>query len=334
MTYLVGKTSAIYSMKFKSKNLRSIAEMVIGDNDIFPYRSSRYITEFFEDCGLNFVHKGSTRWAWAAERLEELLASSPPGSNILPAEFVNVLRILMNDIKEEGREKALEALNAPLKNEGFEVFLAEEGILHARHIASKTISTQSSPHRPLTKDEIRRRDLLAAYLDKCSEDDLINEILMPLFRQLGFHRVTAAGHKDKALEYGKDVWMRFMLPSQHLIYFGIQAKKGKIDSAGVSRNLNQNVAEIYNQALMMLAHEIFDPETNKKALIDHAFIVSGGEITKQARNLLGQRLDASKRSQILFMDREDILNLFVVNSVPLPSGASPPARDIYDEIPF
>jgi hypothetical protein len=35
---------------------------------------------------------------------------------------------------------------------------------------------------------------------------------------------------------------------------------------------------------MMLAHEIFDPETNKRVLVDHAFIIAGGEITKAARN--------------------------------------------------
>ena len=39
--------------------------------------------------------------------------------------------------------------------------------------------------------------------DTCSEDELIEDILLPLFRQLGFHRITAVGHKDKALEYGK-----------------------------------------------------------------------------------------------------------------------------------
>jgi hypothetical protein len=32
------------------------------------------------------------------------------------------------------------------------------------------------------------------------EDELIEEVLLPRFRQLGFHRVTAAGHRDKALE--------------------------------------------------------------------------------------------------------------------------------------
>lgn len=44
---------------------------------------------------------------------------------------------------------------------------------------------------------------------------------------------------------------------------------------------------------MMLGHEIFDPETNRKVLVDHAFIVAGGEITKQAKNWFGEKPDAS-----------------------------------------
>lgn len=71
---------------------------------------------------------------------------------------------------------------------------------------------------------------------------------------------------------------------------------------------------------MMLGHEIFYPELNRRVLIDHAYIVSGGEITKQARNWLGNNLDATKRSQIIFMDRDDILNLFIVTSLPVPDG--------------
>ncbi|MDR6265295.1 hypothetical protein GGE09_002303 [Roseobacter sp. N2S] len=35
-------------MKFKSRNLRAIANMVIGDSDYFPYRSSFYITQFLK----------------------------------------------------------------------------------------------------------------------------------------------------------------------------------------------------------------------------------------------------------------------------------------------
>jgi hypothetical protein len=51
-----------------------------------------------------------------------------------------------------------------------------------------------------------------------------------------------------------------------------------------------------------------------KVLVDHVFIVAGGEITKAARNWLGGKLDATKRSQVMFMERDDILNLFVVSN--------------------
>jgi hypothetical protein len=233
------------------------------------------------------------------------------------------------------RSKALEVLNKPLSREGFEAFYGEDQQLYIRHIGTKTVSIAANPHRPFTPKEIEKRERLIAYLDKCSEDDLIELVLLPLFRQLGFFRITSSGHKDKALEYGKDIWMRFVLPTQHVLYFGIQTKKGKIDSSGVSKGLNSNIAEIYNQVLMMLGHEIFDPEFNRRVLVDHAFIVAGGEITKQAKNWLGEKLDATKRSQILFMDREDILNLYTVSNLQLPEGAIPKSG-IYshDEIPF
>ena len=129
--------------------------------------------------------------------------------------------------------------------------------------------------------------------------------------------------------------MKFTLPTQHVLYFGIQAKIGKIDASGVTKQGNANVAEIHNQVIMMLGHDIFDPEIGKRVLVDHAFIVSAGEITKAARNWLGNNLDASKRSQLLFMDRDDILNLYVVTNLPLPKGAisaALPSAD--DEPPF
>lgn len=326
-------------MKFRPRNLRAIAEMVIGDVDHFPYRSSSVITEFFEECDLDFVHDGSTRWAWTATRLEELLAEPQPVAHALPKRFMTVLRTLMlkSDAMDgdRGRTNALAALNAPLMREGFEAYYGDDDLLYVRHIASRTLSSAASPHRPLTPAEVKRRDQLAAYLDTCSEDELIEEVLLPMFRQLGFHRITAAGHKDKALEYGKDVWMRFTLPTQHVLYFGIQAKKGKLDAAGVSRDGGRNIAEIHQQVLMMLGHEIFDPEFSRRVLVDHAFIVAGGEITKQARNWLGGKLDATKRSQIMFMDRDDILNLFTVNNIPLPSGALPSEAQLpSDDIPF
>jgi len=234
------------------------------------------------------------------------------------------------------RKGALELLNATLVREGFEAFYAPDKKCYLRHLPTNTVAIASpNPHRPFSSSEIRKREQLNAYLDSASEDKIIKEVLLPLFRQLGFHRVTSAGHKDKSLEYGKDLWMKFTLPTLHVLYFGLQVKKGKLDASGVSTATNANVAEIHNQVTMMLGHEIFDPEIGKRVLVDHAFIIAGGEITKTARNWLGNKLDATKRSQVMFMDRDDILNLSIVTNLPLPGEALPEAHPSKEtEIPF
>ena len=69
--------------------------MVIGDNGKFVYRSSSYITQFFEECDLDFVHDGSTRWAWTVQRLEESPSEPQEAPHTLPPRFVHVLRVLM-----------------------------------------------------------------------------------------------------------------------------------------------------------------------------------------------------------------------------------------------
>lgn len=331
-------------MQFKPRNLRPIAEMVVGnlDHKWFHYRSSSYITRFFKECELDYAHDGSSRVPWTEAVLAELLDDPQTSPHQLPERFATVLRTLMD--KREAREGdndrslALAALNVPLMREGFEGYYGEDGMFYVRHIETRTVSAPVNLYRPLTPPELEKRNLLIAYLDRCSEDELIEEVLLPMFRHFGYQRITSVGHKDKALEYGKDVWMRFKLPTEHTIYFGIQAKKGKLDSAGTTKGSNANVAEIYQQVLMMLGHEVFDSDTNRKALVDHAFIVAGGEITKAARNWLGGVLDKSQRSQILFMDREHILNLYIGHRLNLPAAAAPKKVDPWfieeDEVPF
>lgn len=330
-------------MQFRSRNLRAIAEMVIGDNALFEYRSNSHITRFMEDCDLDNVHRGETRWSWTTDVLTELLQDPQPAPNCLPERFVNVLRVLMDkrDAKDGDptRTAALEALNEPLGREGWEAFYGEDDHLYVRHVATRTVSAKPNPHRPFTPAEIKRRHQLSVFLDRCSEDELIEDILLPMLRQIGFHRITPAGHKDKNLEHGKDVWMRYMLPSQHMLYFGIQAKKGKLDASADSTRRdgpNTNIAVIHAQVLMMLDSVIFDPEFNSERLVDHAFIVAGGEITKSARLWLGKNLGKSQRSRIMFMDRDDILNLFISSNTQLPSLAiePKPTPNWDDELPF
>jgi hypothetical protein len=331
-------------MDFKQRTLMQLADLICGNFDqaksFFRYRSSSLLTEFFQDCDTNYTHDGSTRNYWVAATLKEILAEPHPNAQTPPESFSRVIRTLMDqgDALNEAADRpaALALLAASLTREGFEPFYADDKQCYLRHVATNTIAAaHPNPHRPFSAAEQKRRAELKAYLDGASEDQLIEEVLLPLFRQMGFHRITAAGHKDKALEYGKDVWMKFTLPTQHVLYFGIQAKKGKLDASGVTKGDQANVAEILNQLHMMLGHEIFDSDIGKRVLVDHAFIVAGGEITKQARNWIGGKLDATKRSQIMFMDREDILNLYVVTNLPLPDGAQPEAKTAFDDdIPF
>jgi hypothetical protein len=330
-------------MEFKQRTLKQIADMICGnfkaEESFFRYRSSSLLTEFFQDCDTDFVHDGSTRQYWVAEILRQILAEPQSNANTPPESFSRVVTTLMDRgealNETEERNGALALLNASLVREGFEAFYAPDKKCYLRHLATNTLAVSSpNPHRPFSSSELKKRELMIAYLDEASEDEIIEEVLLPLFRQLGFHRVTSSGHKDKALEYGKDLWMKFTLPTLHVLYFGIQAKKGKLDASGASTAGNANVAEIHNQVVMMLGHEIFDPEIGKRVLVDHAFIIAGGEITKNARNWLGNKLDATKRSQVMFMDRDDILNLSIVTNLPLP-GSIPelqPPKD--DEIPF
>jgi len=331
-------------MNFKERTLFQLADMICGNqphNDYFEYRSSSKLTRFFRDADTDFVHDGSTRNYWVVDVLKSILNTPQTIPNVPPDAFCKVIQVLMDqgDAANETKERvnALEALNSALIREGYEAFYGEDKKCYLRHIGTATIATFApNPHRAFTALEIKRRETLVAYLDRCSEDELISEILLPLFRQLGFHRVTSAGHKDKALEYGKDIWMKYTLPTLHVLYFGIQVKKGKLDSAGITKADQANVAEIYNQVSMMLGHEIFDPEISKRVLVDHAFIVAGGEITKAAQNWIGNKLDANKRSQIMFIGREDIINLFVVTNLPLPSGALPDESTpiTADDLPF
>ena len=311
---------------FRKRTIYELADMICGNPTIesfFQYRSGGQLTDFFVNCDLEqYVHDGSTRKWWVAGVLKEILDQPSDEATLPSSEFHTVVQVLMDraDYSNEDpdRKGALAKLNASLSREGLDAYYAEDHRCYLRSTRSGIVSRLGPVvNRALSRAELDHRKRLEAYLDQASEDDLINKVLLPLFQTLKFQRISISGHEDKALEYGKDVWMKYRLPTGHWIYFGLQVKRGKIDAAAGTKNLN--VAEIHNQTTMMLGHEVFDPEINQKRLVDHAVIVAGGTITKQAKHWLGERLTASQRSQILFMDRADIMHLSVVHQVPMPS---------------
>jgi hypothetical protein len=75
----------------------------------------------------------------------------------------------------------------------------EPGLIHRR--------CRSSRARCPEKRSLKRQKL-TDFLDSASEDEFTERLLVPLFQRLGFYRVSAAGHKEKTLEFGKDLWMK------------------------------------------------------------------------------------------------------------------------------
>jgi hypothetical protein len=317
-------------MKISPKSLGKLAEMICGDKEgasrqpSFPYRSSFFLTRFFQDINLPYSHDGTTRKYWVEEVLKKEASTAATNPALPPDSIIIIVQALLDarTFEEEKLDaaKALEDMNAVLKWDGLRVFIDATGVPQFEAISGGARSTISvaAHHKAWTEEEKRLRGEFEAYLDSASEDQITEHLLVPLFTRIGFQRISVSGHKDKRLEYGTDLWMKFSLPTRHVLYFGCQIKKEKIDATGRS---DTNVATILNQITMMLGNEIWDTELNRKQLLDHVYIISGGEITKQARNWLGQKLDADKRRHIIFMDRPELLDLFIANGLTLPVTA-------------
>jgi hypothetical protein len=309
-------------MRLSEYVLESLGKMLVGDARHFPRRSSYYITKFFESCGFPFVHSNQTRWRWAHERLVELNAGSCRSSELPSDDLCRVISRLFDPDDfaraNEGHDpnsetmpadvnEALDAFNSVVKRHGIVACLDSVGRCYIKSTGTGISSEEYLQQaRPLSAGEIAQRDKLARFLDNVSEDEFIEKVLVPLFQRLQFRRVSPTGHKDKSLEFGKDLWMKFQLPTGHWLYFCAQVKKDKIDSNNASGQ--KNVSNIVSQARMAFDHPIFDPEENRKVLLDHLFIISAGEITKAAKHWLIEQLDNSQRRQIIFMDRAELLD--------------------------
>jgi hypothetical protein len=84
-----------------------------------------------------------------------------------------------------GRPGALALLNKALAREGFEAFYGPDNQCYLRHLASNTVAMESpNPHRAFSPTEAKRREQLSTFLDSASEDELIEDVLLSLFRQL------------------------------------------------------------------------------------------------------------------------------------------------------
>ena len=324
-------------MKLSRSALNKLAEMICGSHGsmggfswpAFPYRSSWYLSEFFSNCGLPYQHDGSTRVTWVYSVLEELNEGEASNASLPSDGLLAVIKTLTDPVEfsEENYSTAIDQINRVLSGDGLHLKIVQgQSVIEN---LNTHISTESRiTGRLMNREEKIREDVFSSFLENASEDEFTEYLLLPLFVKLGYERVSLSGHQDKHLEFGKDIWMRYRLPTAQVLYFGVQVKVGRIHSSGSS--LSTNIGGILAQLLMLLSNPIFDPETNSKHLPDHVFLVSSGSITKQARTLLSEVLNNAMRRNILFMDREDILDLCIRYSIPLP-GEPLGANHISDE---
>jgi hypothetical protein len=87
-------------MEFKKRTLMQIADMICGnlkdEQNLFRYRSSSLLTEFFRDCDTDYEHDGTTRNYWVADTLRKILAEPQASANTPPETFLRVIQELMD----------------------------------------------------------------------------------------------------------------------------------------------------------------------------------------------------------------------------------------------
>ena len=96
--------------------------MICGNTPFnsFPYRTSSYLTRFFEDIDLPYVHDGSTRSWWVRTVLTEL-NSKPSDDEMLPSkEIIKVIEYLLHpdhfvSNTNSSQPKAFELINTTLR---------------------------------------------------------------------------------------------------------------------------------------------------------------------------------------------------------------------------
>ena len=319
-------------MQLHDRILEGLAEMVAGDNSLFPYRSSYYLTKFFQQCDMPYQHDGRTRRFWVLDILRQLNVQDSANDDLPSEPIQKVIYELLDPFEFDHKQlqipPAVESLNKLLSRHGLSAFIADDERCYLRNNGTGKTATVRGPQPPLSKEEIANRERVVKFLESASEDDLTEKLLVPLFQRLGYRRVSRTGHTEKTLEFGKDLWMKFQLPTGHWLYFSAQIKRNKIDASGASGA--DNVAEVMTQVKMALDYPIFDPETNRKVLPDHVYVIAAGEITRAAQNWMESNLDASQLRQIILMDRNEFLehSARIVQDLPLDDETSLTDEDI------
>ena len=144
-------------MKLKTSILDKIALMICGDlpYSFFPYRSSSYLTQFFRDIDLKYIHDGTTRKWWVQGVLEELNEIPEISPNLPSQEIKNAIENLLNPIyfiynsnlPEINQDKAIDAVNEMIKIQNLVVVKKKNNSVSLFSINDVDLSSKNQNNR-------------------------------------------------------------------------------------------------------------------------------------------------------------------------------------------
>lgn len=116
-------------MIFRKTTLLTLADMICGNEPYgeFPYRSSYFLSRFFQNLGLDYTHDGGTRRYWVESVLEQLDEMGDADSQMPSQELMMVIESLLDDEyftsdnPKADWDKAVDRLNEVLRRYDLQV---------------------------------------------------------------------------------------------------------------------------------------------------------------------------------------------------------------------
>lgn len=144
-------------MKLHISVVNQLANMICGNTPFteFPYRSSSYLTKFFQDIDLDYRHDGSTRFYWVQAILEKL-NNAPSAQEAMPsASLVRVIEHILDPEHFFGtkydRPKAIQQMNEALKRHELLIALDDKtGLATVTSLASSFVTTATTRSKAKT----------------------------------------------------------------------------------------------------------------------------------------------------------------------------------------
>lgn len=127
------------------------------------------------------------------------------------------------------------------------------------------------------------------------------EILIPLFRKMGFHNIS---YDHGRSEFGKDITFSEFDKFQQLKHYGVQVKAGNI-----SGNVNSRVDEIIGQIEDAFSLPTYDVNSNTPKFISTYLIIISGHFTENAKEKIMHKIKKGLHGSILFIDQRKVQEL-------------------------